>query len=126
MTGPTFPDRYGSERDLAAVEAEIACPDCPAEITRTDWRFRVVHTTTCPTWQRYARNLPGYTAVPSGEIVRGGQEPPPGTTALLSNSGGAIPCGTSVTHRGPYKRRTQHAAAVPGAPENPDPVRRSA
>lgn len=116
MTTATFTDRYGSERDLFPVLARIACPDCPAGIRNTDWRFRVVHEATCPTWQRYARKLPGYTAVPSGVIVRAGEKPPEGTTALLSNSGGAIPCGTSVTHRGPYKR-------APATPEHP---RRSA
>ena len=105
MTDPTFTDRYGGVRDLSEVHPWIACQDCPAEIRNTEWRFRVIHEATCPTWLRYAQKLPGYTAMPSGAIVRAGEDPPEGTTVLVRNSGTGGPCGTSVTHRGPYKRR---------------------
>ena len=109
-----FEDRYGWQRPVAEVTAQIACPDCPAQIRRTGWRFRVAHTDACPSWRRYQRKLPGYTALPSGVLVRAGEEPPPGTTALLPSSGGTVPCGTSVTHRGPYRttdKRDQREAA---------------
>lgn len=94
-----------------AITEEIAhlqCPDCPSEVIGPSGtghrRYRVVHAETCPTWQRYQRRLPGYTAMPSGAVVQGGDQPPPGTTRMLSNSPMA-PCGAVVTHRGPYKRR---------------------
>jgi hypothetical protein len=109
-----FEDRCGWQRPVAEVTAQIACPHCPAQIRRTGWRFRVAHTDACPSWRRYQRKLPGYTALPSGVLVRAGQEPPPGTTALLPSSGGTVPCGTSVTHRGPYRttgKRDQREAA---------------
>jgi len=109
-----FEDRYGWQRPVAEVTAQITCPDCPAQIRRTGWRFRVAHTDACPSWRRYQRKLPGYTALPSGVLVRAGQEPPPGATALLPSSGGTVPCGTSVTHRGPYRtagKRDQREAA---------------
>src|SRR6266567_3804050 len=99
-----FADRHGYFQDAGEVAARLACPDCPSEVRRTDWRFRVIHQESCPSWRRIRQRLPGYTALPSGAIVLAGEPAPQGTTALLSNSGPAGPCGTSVTHRGPYKR----------------------
>ena len=94
-----------------AVSAEIRglqCPDCASVVLgpsgTSKRRYRVVHAETCPAWQRYQQKLPGYTAMPSGAVVRAGEQAPPGTTRLLSNSP-MPPCGAAVTHRGPYKRR---------------------
>lgn len=58
----------------------LACEDCPAEVRLTEGkavlRARVIHSATCPWYRRYqAREVTG-----------------------------RIPCGTVVTHRGPYKR----------------------
>lgn len=62
------------------VRADLACPDCPAEVRVTEGkavlRARVIHAATCPWYRRYQAR----------EVV------------------GCIPCGTVVTHRGPYKR----------------------
>lgn len=62
------------------IRADLACPDCPAEIRVTEgakvFRARVIHDAECPWWKRYqAREVTG-----------------------------RIPCRTFVTHRGPYKR----------------------
>jgi hypothetical protein len=97
-----------TEAFLAEEIRDLQCQDCPSEVigpTGTGKRrYRVVHAETCPAWLRYQRKLGGYTAMPSGTVVRGGEKPPPGTTVLLSNVPMA-PCGAVVTHRGPYKRR---------------------
>ena len=62
------------------IREDLACQDCPAEVRvtagKTVLRARVIHSATCPWWKRYQ----------VGEVV------------------GRIPCGTVVTHRGPYKR----------------------
>jgi len=65
------------------VREDLACPDCPSEVRVTQgsgqyhaWRARVIHAGTCPWYRRYL----------AGEVR------------------GAVPCGTVVTHRGPYKR----------------------
>lgn len=62
------------------LSADLACPDCPAEIRVTEgvkvFRARVIHSATCPWYARYQAK----------EVV------------------GCIPCGVTVTHRGPYKR----------------------
>jgi hypothetical protein len=82
--------------------------DCPSEVTGPTGagrnRYLVIHAETCPAWLRYQKRLPGYTAMPSGQVVRCDEPAPPGTTFLLSNRPIA-PCGLVVTHRGPYKRR---------------------
>jgi hypothetical protein len=92
---------------LADEIRRLQCQDCPAEVIGPSGtakrRYRVVHAATCPTWLRYQRKLTGYTAMPSGLVVRGDEPSPPGTTVLLANSPLA-PCGAVVTHRGPYKR----------------------
>lgn len=97
-----------TEAFLVEEIRRLQCQDCPAEVigpTGTGkHRYRVVHSATCPTWLRYQRKLPGYTAMPSGVVVRGDEPAPPGTTVLLANSPIA-PCGAVVIHRGPYKRR---------------------
>jgi hypothetical protein len=94
---------------LAAEIRRLQCDDCPSRVigpTGADRnRFRVVHAATCPAWLRYQKRLPGYTAMPFGQVVRCDEPVPPGTTVLLSNRPMA-PCGLVVTHRGPYKRRT--------------------
>jgi len=104
MAAETFTDRHGFSQDAEEVAARLACPDCPGEVRRTGWRFRVIHQESCPSWRLYQRRLPGYTALPSGAIVLAG-EPAPKGEALVSNRGPSGPCGTSVTHRGPYRRR---------------------
>lgn len=62
------------------VACSLACPDCPAEVRVTEGarllRARVIHTAECPWLPRYQRH----------EVA------------------GRIPCGTFVTHRGPYQR----------------------
>ena len=91
------------------TEAEyLSCPDCPSEVIgptgTTKLRYRVVHEATCPAWARYRLNLPGYTALPSGQVIMAGDPLPEGTTRVVSN-GSPAPCGAVVTHRGPYRRR---------------------
>lgn len=90
----------------AEVAASLACPGCLSDVRRTAWRFRVIHQASCPSWRRIRQRLPGYTAMPSGAVVVFPEKPPEGTTVLLSNSGPSGPCGTAVTHRGPYRRRS--------------------
>lgn len=67
---------------MECVECELACPDCPAEVRITEGarllRARVIHAATCPWYRRHLARERGY--------------------------GGRVPCGTVVTHRGPYKR----------------------
>jgi hypothetical protein len=63
----------------ARLPRELACPDCPAEVRVTEGttlRARVIHAATCLWYRRYLDH----------QVV------------------GRIPCGTVVTHRGPYKR----------------------
>jgi hypothetical protein len=80
----------------ARATAELACPDCPAEVRVTfgaEVYARVIHAADCPWLPRYqAREL----SQRNGDHV------------------GAIPCGVrGVTHRGPYRRdgRQETAAA---------------
>ncbi len=58
----------------------LGCEDCPSEVRVTEGRAvlraRVIHAATCPWYRRYQAK----------EVA------------------GRIPCGTVVTHRGPYKR----------------------
>ena len=72
---------------------ELRCPECPSEVRITEgssgYRARVIHTAQCP-W------LPRYLA---------------GTLDPRTDYTGAIPCGTVVTHRGPYKRDPDRRAA---------------
>ena len=93
---------------LAEETRRMQCSNCPSEVAGPTGtyrnRYRVVHAATCPAWQRYQKRLPGYTAMPSGQVVRCDEPAPPGTTVLLSNRPIA-PCGLVVTHRGPYKQR---------------------
>jgi len=49
----TYTDAYGYDQPLQAALDRIRCADCPAEIRHTGYRFRVVHTATCPNWQRW-------------------------------------------------------------------------
>ena len=61
------------------LSADLACPDCMAEIRITEGakiRARVIHSATCPWYRAYQAGGPR----------------------------GRIPCGVVVTHRGPYKR----------------------
>jgi hypothetical protein len=91
----------------------LLCDDCPSLLLGgglVKRRYRVVHEATCPTWLRYQKRQGGYTAMPSGVVVRPGEKPPPGTTVLLSNRPGN-PCGAVVTHRGPYRRPADQEAA---------------
>lgn len=92
---------------IAAEIADLRCADCLSEVIgptgTAKRRYRVIHQETCPTWARYQRKLPGYTALPSGTVVLAGRPAPDGTTALVANSPSA-PCGAVVTHRGPYQR----------------------
>jgi hypothetical protein len=58
----------------------LACPDCASQVrgfAGTRWRYRVIHSGSCPWYRRYL----------AGEVL------------------GPVPCGAVVTHRGPYKRR---------------------
>lgn len=72
---------------MAEMQRELACPDCPAGVRITEgvrlFRARVIHAATCPWWRRYQ----------AGEVC------------------GRIPCSTTVTHRGPYKRDPEASAA---------------
>lgn len=65
---------------IAELSAELACPDCPAEVRVTEGvkllRARVIHDADCSWYRRYQAR----------EVV------------------GRIPCRTFVTHRGPYER----------------------
>ena len=59
---------------------DLACGDCASEVHGSAgdrWRYRVIHTSTCPWWRLYQ----------AGQVR------------------GRVPCGAVVTHRGPYKRR---------------------
>lgn len=85
------------------IRAELACPDCAAEVKLTFGAAvyaRVIHTAACPWLPRYlAREL----SMKNGDRT------------------GGIPCGVrNVTHRGPYKRDPdagpERAAAEPEAP----------
>jgi hypothetical protein len=63
------------------IACSLRCPDCPAEVRITEGamiRARVIHSATCPWYRRHVARERGYT--------------------------GPVPCGTVVTHRGPYKR----------------------
>lgn len=62
----------------------LKCADCDSEVIVSGHRARVVHAAECPWWQRYQRR----------EVV------------------GRIPCGTVVTHRGPYKRDPEAGEAL--------------
>lgn len=91
----------------------LLCHWCASLVLRgggTRERWTVVHAADCLLWQRYTQRAGGYTALPSGELWRGGQPWPQGATAVLSNSPGS-PCGTVVTWRGPYSSRTAQEAA---------------
>jgi hypothetical protein len=56
----------------------LACSDCASEVrTSNGRRYRVIHSATCPWLAEH----------------------------LATGRPGRIPCGTTVTHRGPYKRR---------------------
>jgi len=61
------------------LSADLACPDCPAEVRVTEGtqiRARVIHSATCLWCRAYQTGGPR----------------------------GRIPCGVVVTHRGPYVR----------------------
>jgi hypothetical protein len=68
---------------LAHIERDsrrLACKDCASEVrghAGERWRYRVIHSATCPWWREYQ----------AGRVK------------------GPVPCGAVVTHRGPYKRR---------------------
>jgi hypothetical protein len=60
----------------------LACKDCGGEVrgyAGERWRYRVIHSATCPWWREYQ----------AGRVS------------------GPIPCGAVVTHRGPYERRPE-------------------
>ena len=64
------------------LAGSMECPDCPAEVKITNGarnvtRIRVIHVATCPWYARFLRK----------EVT------------------GRVPCGSTVTHRGPYKNR---------------------
>lgn len=70
------PDR---SQPAECIACSLRCPDCPAEVRITEYttiRARVIHAATCPWFRRY----------------------------LAKEVRGRVPCGTVVTHRGPYKR----------------------
>jgi hypothetical protein len=77
--------RYWIIYTLAKIEQTSrtpACQHCASEVrgyAGSPWRYRVIHSDSCP-W--YRRHL-------AGEV------------------GGPVPCGAVVTHRGPYKRRPE-------------------
>ncbi len=82
---------------LAHIERdarELACPDCAGEVrgyAGDRWRYRVIHSATCPWWREYqAGRVSGRVPADRNRVV-------PGVWA--------IPHGAVVTHRGPYKRR---------------------
>jgi hypothetical protein len=62
------------------IACSLRCPDCPAEVRVTEgatlFRARVIHSGTCPWYRRF----------------------------LAKEVAGRVPCATTVTHRGPYKR----------------------
>jgi hypothetical protein len=64
----------------ASMARDLACPGCPAEIRLTEGarllRARVIHQATCAWFRQYQID----------RIPR------------------CVPCGTVVTHRGPYQR----------------------
>lgn len=68
---------------ISHIEREsryLACKDCASEVrgyAGERWRYRVIHSATCPGWREYQ----------AGRVS------------------GPIPCGAVVTHRGPYRRR---------------------
>ncbi len=66
MAAATFTDRRGLTQDAGEVAAGPACPDCPGEIRRTGWRFRVIHQATCPSWLRYQHRGPYRRPAPGG------------------------------------------------------------
>jgi hypothetical protein len=74
---------------------ELACPDCASEVrgfAGTRWRYRVIHSASCPWWRAYrAGSVSGHVAPDRNRVV---------PSAWL------IPHRAVVTHRGPYKRRT--------------------
>ena len=70
----------GGQRNSPPLKCDpcaLLCRDCPSEVRGGRPRWRVVHAAGCP-W--LARHL-------AGEVA------------------GMIPCGATVTHRGPYVRR---------------------
>ncbi len=70
------------------------CRDCASEIRLTrgarGYRMRIIHSDGCPWLPRY--------------LV--------GTLDPRTDYTGAIPCGTAVTHRGPYKRDPERRSAA--------------
>lgn len=73
------------------IPCSLACPDCPSEVRiteRSEIRARVIHSATCPWYRRY----------------------------LAREVTGRIPCGATVTHRGPYKRDPQARCITEGQP----------
>src|SRR5258708_29002722 len=89
------------------LESEIRsllCHWCSSLLLRSPGareRWRVVHEADCLLWTRYQQRAGGYTALPSGELWRGGTSWPAGASRVLANQPGA-PCGAVVTWRGPY------------------------
>ena len=64
---------------LHCTTCSLACPDCPSEVRVTVAQrayARVIHSATCPWYRAYQAGGPR----------------------------GRIPCGVTVTHRGPYRR----------------------
>jgi hypothetical protein len=82
---------------LAHIEQdsrELACPDCISEVrgyAGTRWRYRVIHSATCPWWRAYRAGRTNTHVPPDRNPAVPGTWP--------------IPHGAVVTHRGPYKRR---------------------
>ena len=82
---------------LARIERdsrELACPDCASEVrgyAGDRWRYRVIHSATCPWWRAcQADHVSGRAPADRNRVV-------PGIWA--------VPHGAVVTHRGPYKQR---------------------
>lgn len=96
-----FPADYAEREDL---RCEWCASDVLGPTGTSKRRYRVIHEAACPALARYRSRLPGYTALPSGQVVRAGDPVPPGTVRLVANSP-TQPCGAVVTHRGPYARR---------------------